>query len=100
MKLTPAQLRVLAQIHISGAWQATPDFPILLGRPGGDIAHRGTVAALIGRGHLEQFNDEQGVISYRVSAAGLTELERHPRLVEEARIEDVGLRHGLRARRH
>jgi hypothetical protein len=97
MKLTPAQLRVLAQIHVSGAWQAAPDFPILLGRPGGEIAHRATVAALISRGHLEQFNDDDGVISYRPSAAGLTELEKHPQLVKQARVEDVGLRHGLRA---
>jgi hypothetical protein len=99
MTLTPAQLRVLAQIHVSGAWQAAPDSPILLGRPGGDTAHRATVAALISRGHLEQFKGEEAGISYRASAAGLTELEKHPRLIEEAHIEDVGLRHGLRARK-
>jgi len=100
MKLTPAQLRVLAQIHLSGAWQATPDFPILLDRPGGATTHRATVAALIRHGHLEQYEDEDAATSYRVSAAGLTELGKHPRLVEEARIEDVGLRHGVRARKH
>lgn len=100
MKLTPAQLRLLAQIHISGAHQATPDFPILLDRPGGDIAHRGTVAALIRHGHLEPFEDEDAATSFRVSAVGLTELGKHPRLVEETRIEDVGLRHGVRARKH
>jgi hypothetical protein len=97
MTLTPAQLRVLAQIHVSGAWQPAPDLPIQLGRPGGDIAHRATVAALISRGHVEQLNDDEGVIAYRPSATGLTELEKHPQLVKEARIEDVGLRHGLRA---
>ena len=100
MKLTPAQLRLLAQIHSSGAWQATPHFPILLGRHGGAVAHRATVAALIRHGHLEPFEDEDAATSFRVSAAGLTELGKHPRLVEEARIEDVGLRHGVRARKH
>jgi hypothetical protein len=100
MKLTPAQRRLLAQIHISGAWQATPDFPILLGRHGGAVAHRATVAALIRHGHLEPFEDEDAATSFRVSAAGPTELGKHPRLVEEARIEDVGLRHGVRARKH
>jgi hypothetical protein len=99
MTLTPVQLRVLAQIHVSGAWQAAPDSPILLGRPGGDTANRATVAALISRGHVEQLNDDEGVISYRPSVTGLTELEKHPRLIEEAHIEDVGLRHGLRMRK-
>ena len=38
-------------------------------------------------------------IAYRASATGKAELENHPGLVEVARIEDVGLRHGLRAQR-